>query len=120
MFRRRISCHSVTTYLSAVVHAESVLYLLSIAFAGHRLSGTSPCVDIHSHASSPQPPTFRNCFIIAPPDAAEMARDIASGHYGDKAQRMQSTVYKVIAFWLLACVVMFGLLIWGMELREAA
>ena len=55
-----------------------------------------------------------------PDRAAEMARDIASGHYGDKAQRMQSTVYKVIAFWLLACVVMFGLLIWGMELREAA
>lgn len=49
-----------------------------------------------------------------------MMRDIASGRYGSKARRMQIRVYQVVAAWLFANLVCFGLLLWAQEVAKQA
>ncbi len=47
-----------------------------------------------------------------------MARDIASGRYGQHAKRMQNRVYWVAGLWVAALTVYFGLLIWADEMAR--
>ena len=49
-------------------------------------------------------------------DAVGMARDIASGRYGQHAKRMQNTVYWIAGLWVAALATYFGLLIWADEM----
>ena len=51
-------------------------------------------------------------------ETAGMARDIASGHYGQHAKRMQSQVYWVAGLWVAALTAYFGLLIWADEMAR--
>ena len=53
-------------------------------------------------------------------DAVGMARDIASGRYGQHARRMQNKVYWVAGLWVAALTVYFGLLIWADEMARGA
>jgi hypothetical protein len=53
-------------------------------------------------------------------DAVGMARDIASGRYGQHARRMQNKVYWVAGLWVVALTVYFGLLIWADEMTRVA
>ncbi len=49
--------------------------------------------------------------------AGELAKDIHSGRYGDKAQRMQVKVYWYVAMWLVSCAFFFGLIVWAEETK---
>ncbi len=51
-------------------------------------------------------------------EAVSMARDIASGRYGEYAKRMQNTVYWAAGLWVVALTVYFGLLIWADEIAR--
>ena len=51
-------------------------------------------------------------------ETAGMARDIASGRYGQHAKRMLSRVYWVAGLWVAALTVYFGLLIWADEVAR--
>jgi hypothetical protein len=51
-------------------------------------------------------------------EAISMARDIASGKYGNAARMMQNRVYWLIGFWLLANVIGFGILLWADEVNR--
>ena len=53
-------------------------------------------------------------------EAVGMARDIASGRYGQHARRMQNKVYWVAGLWVVALTVYFGLLIWADEMARVA
>jgi hypothetical protein len=48
-------------------------------------------------------------------EAISMARDIASGKYGDATRMMQNRVYWFIGLWLLANLIGFGILFWADE-----
>ncbi len=51
-------------------------------------------------------------------EAGDMARDIERGAYGRDARRLQTIVYWVAGFWLLANVACFGILIWADEINR--
>lgn len=53
-------------------------------------------------------------------DAAQMARDIAAGRYGDHARRMQVRAYWIVGLWVVALAGYFGLLLWADELARTA
>lgn len=48
-----------------------------------------------------------------------LARDISRGRYGSAARTMQTRVYWIVGLWILAVVVVFGLLLWADELNKA-
>jgi hypothetical protein len=48
-----------------------------------------------------------------------LARNISSNRYGDAARRLQITAYGVASVWLIANVVLFGVLIWADEVNHA-
>lgn len=52
-------------------------------------------------------------------EAAGMARDIASGTYGERAHKMQNRVYWIAGLWVLANVLAFGILIWADEVNRS-
>lgn len=52
--------------------------------------------------------------------AGRLAAGIQSGHFGEHAKRMQTKVYWVVALWILACTLCFGLLIWAQETNPSA
>ena len=51
-------------------------------------------------------------------EAGDLARDIERGAYGDDARRLQTIVYWVAGFWLLANLACFGVLIWADEINR--
>lgn len=53
-------------------------------------------------------------------EGLSMARDVASGAYGEHAGAMQRKVYLFCGLWLVACVICFGLLIYGQSLQQTA
>ncbi|HUS97668.1 MAG TPA: hypothetical protein VMX97_13085 [Hyphomicrobiaceae bacterium] len=53
-------------------------------------------------------------------DAADLARDIAAGKYGEVARRMQNKVYLFCGLWLLANTIAFGILFWADEVNRIA
>jgi hypothetical protein len=53
-------------------------------------------------------------------EVAKMARDIAAGHYGSQARTMQTRVYWIVALWIVALVVYFGVLLWADEMARTA
>jgi hypothetical protein len=67
------------------------------------------------NANRPRPRVMPNLS-----DTVSMARDIASGRYGQYAKRMQSKVYWVAGLWAAALTVYFGLLIWADEMARVA
>jgi len=48
-----------------------------------------------------------------------MARDIRRGKYGSAARSMQNRTYWIVAVWVAALAVYFGLLIWADEMNRA-
>jgi len=50
----------------------------------------------------------------------QMAGEISRGKYGDAAKRMQTRVSWIVALWVVALIVVFGLLIWADEVNRAA
>ncbi len=50
--------------------------------------------------------------------ARDMARDISAGRYGTKARTMQNIIYRGLAVWVAANVVVFGILIWADEINR--
>ena len=50
--------------------------------------------------------------------AASMGRDIATGRYGAFARRTQNRTYLLVAFWLIANTIAFGILIWADEINR--
>ena len=53
-------------------------------------------------------------------EGLEMVRDIEDGRYGSHVKSMQRRAYLVAFIWLIACTTMFGLAIWGAELKKVA
>lgn len=43
--------------------------------------------------------------------AGRLARDISSGKYGARVKRLQTRTYWFFAFWILACILAFGILL---------
>lgn len=52
-------------------------------------------------------------------DALRMGRDIKAGLYGEQPRRMQRQVWVMIGAWIVALVVMFGILIWADAVHRA-
>jgi hypothetical protein len=53
-------------------------------------------------------------------EAGRMARDIAAGKYGAEVRAMQNRTYVIVALWLVANVVAFGILFWADEINRPA
>ena len=51
-------------------------------------------------------------------ETAGMARDIASGRYGQHTKRIQNRVYWAAGLWVAALTAYFGLLIWADEMAR--
>jgi hypothetical protein len=51
-------------------------------------------------------------------EAAAMARDVASGKYGETARTIQNRTYWIVGLWLLANALAFGLLFWADEANQ--
>jgi hypothetical protein len=47
-----------------------------------------------------------------------MMKDIAGGRYGAEARSMQNRVYWITGIWVIANVILFGLLIWADEFNR--
>jgi len=47
-----------------------------------------------------------------------MARDISRGRYGARVKQLQNKVYFVVAIWLVACTICFGVLIAADEMNR--
>ena len=47
-----------------------------------------------------------------------MARDIASGKYGNTARTMQNRVYWFVGLWVIANIIGFGILLWADEVNR--
>ena len=52
-------------------------------------------------------------------DGVAIARDIASGRYGESARTMQNKVYMFVGCWIVANVIAFGILLWADEVNRA-
>lgn len=55
-----------------------------------------------------------------PSRTVEMARDIAGGAYGEHARRMQIKVYWLVGAWIIANIIVFGVLLWADEINRVA
>ena len=53
-------------------------------------------------------------------EGTAMARDIANGKYGAHVRRLQSRTYWLVALWVLACALAFGILIAADEVNRPA
>jgi hypothetical protein len=53
-------------------------------------------------------------------EAGRMARDIATGKYGAEVRTMQNRTYVIVAIWLVAILVAFGILFWANEINRPA
>jgi len=51
-------------------------------------------------------------------EAFSIGRDIAAGRYGQRARKMQNTVYWIVGAWVVAQGIYFGLLIWADEVNR--
>lgn len=49
-----------------------------------------------------------------------MMRDIKSGRYGKTAKTMQNRLYVIVACWIVANIIAFGILAWADEVNRAA
>jgi hypothetical protein len=50
--------------------------------------------------------------------AGRLAKDIAGGRYGGEVRRMQNRTYWFAAAWLVANVIVFGILFWADEVNR--
>lgn len=48
----------------------------------------------------------------------QMASEISRGKYGDAAKQMQTRVYWIVGLWVVALIVVFGLLLWADEVNR--
>lgn len=90
--------------------------MLWLSYWYHRNIGGSPGgrrLMQRQNANRPQPHVIPNLG-----DTVSMARDIASGRYGQHAKRMQNKVYWVTGLWVAALTAYFGLLIWADEMAR--
>lgn len=53
-------------------------------------------------------------------EAGGMARDIATGKYGAEVKTIQGRTYVIVAVWLLANALAFGVLAWADEVNRPA
>ena len=66
-----------------------------------------------------EPPIIHGAFLARNLAAAiRLYRRIASGVFGREVQRLQSRVYLIVALWIVANVIVFGILIWA-DLKNA-
>lgn len=52
-------------------------------------------------------------------DGVEIARDIASGRYGQSARTMQNKIYVFVGCWIVVNVIAFGILLWADEVNRS-
>lgn len=52
------------------------------------------------------------------PEVIRLVRDIAAGRYGAEVRGLQNTTYALVAIWVIANTVAFGILIWADEVNR--
>ena len=67
------------------------------------------------------PPVAHGAFLFQNiSTAVRLYKKIAAGVFGKQVQRLQNRVYWFLGFWILANIIVFGILIWADTVNQAS